>query len=475
MLAIVWSWWAASTAHSSGPCCCPGRSCSARRPSCSLGPRPGGRAFGRRRPATIALASLAALGAWAALSAVWSPAPDVAIATGQRILTYALAFGLGIWLCTLLGERLHLALASAGDRRGFAGVLTVVGMTQRRRVGRYLETDATLRVPARLPQRERRLLRDRAVAGAGTGLAAGPRPGRCARRRWRPRRCASTSACLSQSRARCWPARRPSPSTSLFGRDRARRLGWLALAVLPALPIIPSLVDLFQAGTRDAPLRTALDELHAAGRVAALTTLAVAGDRSRGGAWQAAAYRRPRGGSRSPTGPPVVGLVACVIGGSVAFAAAVGDPIDWIDKRVSQLSSGRDIDVAREVHPLLLAERQHAAAGDLARGAARRPRPPPARRRRRRLSLHATCASASREQPRSGPGRPQRRAREPVAVRLPGPDPVRCAVVAAAVAGRCAPAALGRSPRLAVGHRADRRRLLARALVAWTGSGRIRR
>ena len=58
----------------------------------------------------VALAAPIALGGWAALSAVWSPAPDLAIADGQRILAYAVAFALGLWLCDLLGDRLHLAL-----------------------------------------------------------------------------------------------------------------------------------------------------------------------------------------------------------------------------------------------------------------------------------------------------------------------------------------------------------------------------
>jgi tetratricopeptide (TPR) repeat protein len=34
--------------------------------------------------------------------------------------------------------------------------------------------------------------------------------------------------------------------------------------------------------------------------------------------------------------------VAAVLAGSIAFVAGVGNPVDWIDKRVSQLSSGRE-------------------------------------------------------------------------------------------------------------------------------------
>ena len=90
------------------------------------------------QPATIALASLTGLGAWAALSALWSPVPDVAIEDGQRILTYALAFGLGIWLCTLLAGRLHLALAPLADRWGVRGHRHRCGHAHLDQVGRYL-------------------------------------------------------------------------------------------------------------------------------------------------------------------------------------------------------------------------------------------------------------------------------------------------------------------------------------------------
>src|ERR1044072_5481223 len=55
------------------------------------------------RPVIFALGGLTALGGWALLSALWSPAPDVAVFDGQRILIYALAFGLGLFMCNLLG------------------------------------------------------------------------------------------------------------------------------------------------------------------------------------------------------------------------------------------------------------------------------------------------------------------------------------------------------------------------------------
>ena len=86
--------------------------------------------------------------------------------------------------------------------------------------------------------------------------------------------------------------------------------------------------------------------------------------------------------------------MAAVLAGSIAFVVAVGNPVDWIDKRVSQLSQRTRRQPARPVEPLLLPERRHAAPRDLAGGAARRARAPAARRGRRRLSLQLSARAA---------------------------------------------------------------------------------
>ena len=71
------------TARSSAPCCSRAR-CSCAPPRwCSHGPPPGEPACGLA-PGGDRARRAAALGVWAALSALWSPAPDVAIETAQR-------------------------------------------------------------------------------------------------------------------------------------------------------------------------------------------------------------------------------------------------------------------------------------------------------------------------------------------------------------------------------------------------------
>ena len=147
VLAIVWSWWAAKDGAFFGTVLLPGTILLCATTVVLAWTAPWRGSLRPSRPATIALASLAGLGAWAALSALWSPTPDVAIDDGQRILTYALAFGLGIWLCNLLGGRLHLALVPLAVAGAFAGIVAVVGLLTGDHVGHYLEGDGTLEFP----------------------------------------------------------------------------------------------------------------------------------------------------------------------------------------------------------------------------------------------------------------------------------------------------------------------------------------
>ena len=66
------------------------RSCSASAAPCCSRFAPWRIKLSLSRPVVVALAALTALGVWALLSALWSPAPDIAIGDGQRILVYAL-------------------------------------------------------------------------------------------------------------------------------------------------------------------------------------------------------------------------------------------------------------------------------------------------------------------------------------------------------------------------------------------------
>ena len=206
------------------------------------------------------------LGVWSALSALWSPAPDVAVADAQRVLIYALAFGLGIWLCNLLGARMQLSMVPLAFAALVAGLVTDRRPRSTATPPGNARARRDPRLPARLPQRERRVLRDRAVASARPRRPAASSTGACA-----ALALAAAALCLellparARAAARSSPLRSPCSSTWSAPRDRAP-IAALARRSrsLPALGIMPASIDLYRAlndeRRRDRPRR-----VHAAG------------------------------------------------------------------------------------------------------------------------------------------------------------------------------------------------------------------
>ena len=346
ILALVWSWWAAKDGAFFDTVLLPGVILLCAVTVLLAWAAPWRGSLRLSRPAAIALGSLTGLAAWAALSAIWSPAPDVAIGDGQRILAYGLAFGLGIWLCNLLADRLHLALAPLALAGAFAGIIAVAGLLTGDHVNRYLDSEGALEFP----------LGYRNANAAFFAIAMWTLLGLASHRAsaWPVRAVslATATLCLeltmlSQSRASLVGAAAALCVYLLFSQDRARRLGWLALAVLPALLILPALIDLYQAANADAPLRSALGELRGAGRAVTFTcagSLVIGAATALLGKTLPASARRGEIANRAA----FVGLLAAVLIGSATFVAAVGNPVHWIDKRVSQLSSGHEPNLTGE-------------------------------------------------------------------------------------------------------------------------------
>ena len=188
----------------------------------------------------VALVALVLLALWSLASALWSPAPDTAVGDAQRIAVYALAFGLGIVVCNLLGPRMKLSLLPLAFAGAFAGVATIIALHGADRALDVLETDGTLDYP----------LGYRNANAAFFAIAMFPALGLASDRDldWRLRAVSLGSATLcidllllSQSRASI-----PAMLVALFvylvaSPYRVRALCWLALAVLPALGILPAL------------------------------------------------------------------------------------------------------------------------------------------------------------------------------------------------------------------------------------------
>src|SRR4051794_6362482 len=147
LLAFVWSWWAWQKGAYFGVVLLPGAIllCAATFLLVRFGPWRIDLRFSR--PVIVAIAGLVGLGGWALLSALWSPAPDIAVFDGQRILVYALVFTIGISICNLLGPRMKLALVPLAAAGAFAGVVAVITLMTSDSPGAVLERTGTLEFP----------------------------------------------------------------------------------------------------------------------------------------------------------------------------------------------------------------------------------------------------------------------------------------------------------------------------------------
>jgi hypothetical protein len=332
--AVVWAWWAGAEGGYFGTVMYPGLIvlCAAFVLVSSRA------AWGSRvklpGPAKLALVALLALAGWSALSALWSPSPDVAIADSQRILGYTLAFGLGIWLCILLGSRVHLALAPLALAGLFAGVLTVAGLLTTDEVGRYIDA-GTLEFP----------LAYRNANAAFFLIALWPAVGLAAAREldWRLRALALGTATLCIELAMLCQSRGSVIGVALalavylvVAHDRARAVGWLALAVLPALVVIPDVTDIYQAASIEN--YDGLAEARAAGRAtmggAALAIL-IALPVAFYGRRMASSPERAEFANRTVA----LGAAGAVALGLVAFVIATGDPFGWVGDRFDEFQS----------------------------------------------------------------------------------------------------------------------------------------
>ena len=290
-------------------------------------------------PARIALAGLGALAAWSALSILWSPAPDVALADAQRIFGYALAFALGLWLCTLLGGRRVLATLPLAVAGLVAGAVAVIGLLTGDEYALYVDA-GTLQFP----------LGYRNANAAFFLIALFPAVTLAATREldWRLRALALAVATLclqlamlSQSRGSMIGAALALVVYLVASRERARAVGWLGLAVLPALLVIPALTDLY--ATAELEEYAGTTELRAAGRtVLAGSALALVL-----GAIAALVGARitPRSTRATLANRAVgAGAILLVVLGAVAFTVATGDPRGWVDERLDEFFTQRSPD-----------------------------------------------------------------------------------------------------------------------------------
>jgi hypothetical protein len=332
LLAGLWSWWAWKQGAYFGTVLLPGTVVLCAGAGLLIRFAPWRAALRLSPPAVVALAALIALGCWALLSAVWSPTPDIAIGDGQRMLTYAIAFGLGIALCNLLGARMNLSLAPLAIAGGIVGALTVYALLTSSSPRDVLEGDGTLDYPLGYRNAEAAFF---AVAlFPALGLALDRALG------WRARGAALATATLcielvllAQSRASL-PAMVVALTVYLlFSPQRVRALSWLALAVLPAIVILPALESLFSASGDG--ISGVSGEIRTAGVVALVTTAVAA---VLGALAARNEERLPGLGRLTSAGNRGVARLLAGLAGTavVVFIAAVGNPVSWTGDRLDE-------------------------------------------------------------------------------------------------------------------------------------------
>lgn len=332
LLSVVWAWWAWQEGAFFGVVLLPGAIVLCAGAALLLSSAP---PRGLSLPVVVATGALGALGCWSILSALWSPAGDIAIIDGQRIIVYALSFALGVGLCNLLGPRRHLSLMPLAAAGAFAGVITVVTLAGGDNPRELLEDDGTLDFP----------LGYRNAEAAFFAIAFFPAIGLAADREldWRLRAPALATATLCLELFLLAQSRASMPAMLvglllyvLLSPQRMRALSWFALALLPAVAILPSLTSLYSASGDG--LAGVADEMNRTGAVAGVTVIAAL---ILGAA--AARFERSLPGLGSDSSKSnrrvAVALVAIVIAAAAGFVTAVGDPVDWIGERAEEFSS----------------------------------------------------------------------------------------------------------------------------------------
>jgi O-antigen ligase/polysaccharide polymerase Wzy-like membrane protein len=283
-------------------------------------------------PARVALIAISALAAWTLLSIAWTPANDAAVQNAERVMLYVAVFALGLFCCNLARNQMLLplgAVAATGAAIAIVSTVTLAGGTD---VPSIFHGDATLRFPigyrnaeaaflficlwptlaiaveAELPWQLRAL-----TLGAATMLLE--------------------FAVLAQSRGSLPAAAVALPVFLALSPRRLRAAIYIALAAIPVLPALPTLLDVFQHGGAGPGLVPLMRDSARAVAVSSIGSVILAAICIRGVEPRLSIGQdRVRLLSRAAAG---VAVVTVLVAGTV-FVAQRGGPLNFVDQRVSE-------------------------------------------------------------------------------------------------------------------------------------------
>ena len=342
-LSLLWFWWAWRSGAYFGVIFYPGAIALALTLAVLLlfAPWPG--SLRSSWGAAVALGGLLLLGAWTLLSGLWSPAPDEAISDGTRVLLYAAAFLVGMWLCRLLADRATLSLLPLAIAGGVAALGTAITLMTGDDITRYLSRDGSLEFP--LGYHNANAAFFVIASWAALALAASPLAD------WRLRGpmlgcaviCAEV-AFLSQSRGSLVGVGAAVFVWLLVSPYRVRALAWLLVAAGIAAAALPWLTDVYTTFNTDEPLGAVLED---AGR-AMIVTAGAAVLIGLAAARFVPAPRRPPELARSLLLPLAAGIAVLLVGLAAAFAVVGEDPADWADQRLDELGQSGSPELSAE-------------------------------------------------------------------------------------------------------------------------------
>jgi len=285
-------------------------------------------------PARVALVALVALSVWALLSAFWSPIPASAVEYAWHGFLYLAVFLLGTWTTYLLRGRMAAALLPLA----FAGAAIGVGATAVLANGTditwYLHSDATLRFP----------IGYRNADAAFFMICLWPLLALVASDwDWRLRALLVPAGTilveltfLSQSRGSL-PAVVLAGLVFLFAsRDRLRATAAVALVLVPALPALPTLLEVYRHGAADEAALSLLSD--SAGVIAVTAMLSLLAAIVAFGAAEPRIRLAATTRASLSRGLALTALLATLVGGFF-FVSRHGGPVGFVDQRVDEFTS----------------------------------------------------------------------------------------------------------------------------------------
>ncbi len=294
-----------------------------------------------RGPAGLSLAAITGLGVWTLLTIAWSSAPDSAVEDGQKALVYACAFGLGIWVCNMLGRRMMWSLTPAAIAGGVAGLVAALALAGGSGLEAHFHEDATLRYP--IGYRNANACFFLICVWPMLTLAAETA------RAWAVKSLLVSGATLclglvvlSQSRGSL-PAAALALLVFVLVSRRGLRAGiYLVLALVPLLPVLPTLLDVFQHGGVDPGLEPIVQDAGRALIGAVVLTFVISAL-----FFTMIETRLHLGRARVQRISVVVGIGAAVLflGLTAYFVDRHGGPVGFLDQKVEEFQVGGSPDL----------------------------------------------------------------------------------------------------------------------------------